>query len=158
MRLNPIYAASCLKLYCRSLVCLAFLLVVIYLVFSTPSYLEKPCDPLLEGDIQTLCGSVINGDDAAVLYASKYSWCLRPDVLSDVHYESLLTPGSCLRFIQSNGYSAFNITKEELDFPIAFGILMHENVEQVIFQSSILVGCELYCIIFLMVVLCMGLL
>jgi len=119
-----------LRLYSSYLSLVTVLSAIAYLVFSTPSYLLKPCDPLENGNIEELCHSILVGDVDIISYASKYAWCRRQDIMSDAYYQSL-SPDSCLRFIEDNGYRSHNVTKEELNFPIAFGILMHENVEQV---------------------------
>jgi hypothetical protein len=121
-----------LKLYGRCLLYLFLLSIIAYLLFSTPAYLNKPCDPLNTGNIESLCQSVLEEDILTVSYASKYAWCRRRDVIPDDYYETQL-PGDCHKFIRDNGYMSHNVTSEEQNFPIAFGILMHENVEQVCF-------------------------
>lgn len=118
------------KLYGRCLVFLTVLSEIAYLTFSTPSYLEKPCDPLNAGHVESLCESVFNGEVSVTEFASQYAWCKRSDVISDSYYQTQL-PSECQRFVKQNGYLSYDISKEELNFPIAFSILMHENVEQV---------------------------
>jgi hypothetical protein len=121
------------KLYGRCLLFLALLSIIAYLLFSTPAYLDKSCDPLNSGNVESLCQSVFEGEKSTVDYASKYAWCRRRDVIPDDYYQTQL-PGGCQKFIRDNGYMSYNVTSEEREFPIAFSILMHENVEQVSFH------------------------
>lgn len=115
----------------RYIILLSTVLAIFYLVFSTPNYRKKPCDPLIRGNIQELCQSLFDGNEETIQYASKFSWCRREDVLTDFDYYSYL-PENCRNFTQLHGYFTHDISDDEKNFPIAFGILVHENVEQVI--------------------------
>jgi hypothetical protein len=114
----------------RSLAVILLIGAIFYLVFSTPAYLNQPCDPLIADNIEEFCRDVFDGNVLATARASQYAWCRRTDEKSDSYY-ALFLPDKCSEFINEGGYKAYNVTTEELNFPIAFSILMHENVEQV---------------------------
>lgn len=78
---------------------------------------------------ESLCESIFEGSLPAIEYAKGFSWCRRNDLLSDADYLSITK--DCWRFIADHGYNLHPTSDEELHFPIAFSILMHENVEQV---------------------------
>jgi len=126
-----------LVIYVKTFAFALFLLSVAYLVFSTPSYNDKECLPLnpRRSNIQNLCKSVLDGNKKATAYASQYAWCRRSNTLSENYYISTLSNASskCNSFLSKNGYLSYDISDEERSFPLAFSILVHENIEQVMF-------------------------
>ena len=58
----------------------------------------------------------------------KYRWCFRSDTITEDDY--IMQTKNCDSFKEKHGYHLQKVTKEELEFPIAFSILMFENVEQ----------------------------
>lgn len=117
-----------------------------WLVLSEPNYAIKrsiPCPDILRGEQsraslpanQTAasrkvdCAAIFRGDQNEVAFASQYKWCKRYDVTSGTDYEHLAR--DCEAFKQSRGYLKYELAEEEIDFPIAFSILMHEQAEQV---------------------------
>lgn len=78
---------------------------------------------------ESFCDSIFEGSAPSVAYAEQFAWCNRRDVMHDGDYLSLTK--DCRRFVTERGYLDHPVTDEELEFPIAFSILMHENVEQV---------------------------
>jgi len=124
-----------LLIYVKTFAFALFLISVVYLVFSTPSYNNKECVPLdpRRTNIEHLCKSVLDGNKKVTAYASQFAWCRRSDYISEDYYMSLLPNASaeCNKFLLKNGYLSYKITAEERSFPLAFTIMMHENVEQV---------------------------
>ena len=122
-------------IYVKLFAFVLFLLIVLYLVFSTPSYNNKECFPLnpRRSNIEHLCKSVLDGNKRVTAYASQFAWCRRSDYVSEDYYISLLSNASarCSNFLAKNGYLSYKITAEERSFPIAFSIMIHENIEQV---------------------------
>ena len=74
------------------------------------------------------CDRAFKGDKEEILYTAKFKWCLNCNRINDENYIEITK--NCDAFKKQYGYLDYNITKEESDFPIAFSILMHENVEQ----------------------------
>jgi len=124
-----------LVIYVKLFAFVLFLIAVAYLVFSTPSYNKKECLPLnpRHSNIQRLCKSVMEGNKKVTAYASQFAWCRRSDYLSEDYYISTLSNASseCNDFLSKKGYLSYEITAEERSFPLAFSILVHENIEQV---------------------------
>ena len=125
-----------LVIYVKTFAFVLFLCTVAYLVFSTPSYNDKECVPLdpRRSSIQRLCKSVLDGNKKVTAYASQFSWCRRSDSISEDYYISTLSNASseCNNFLLKHGYMSYeDVTTEERNFPLAFSILIHENVEQV---------------------------
>ena len=115
------------------------ILLLYYLVVSTPRYQEKPCPHLsplnhirqgqnLAHKEQVDCPAIFAGDAQAIERASQFTWCQRDEALSDYSYLKLAA--NCDIFKESRGYATQDVTQEEVDFPLAFSILMYENVEQ----------------------------
>jgi len=131
-----------LIIYVKTFTFAVFLCTVAYLVLSTPSYNDKECLPLdtRRSNIQRLCKSVLGGNKKVTDYASQFAWCRRSDVMSEEYYVSMLSNASseCSSFLSKNGYLSYEITAEERSFPLAFSILIHENIEQVILCRSCL--------------------
>ena len=125
-----------LVIYVKTFAFVLFLLAVVYLVFSTPSYNNKECLPLnpRRSDIDSLCKSVLEGNKRVTVYASQFAWCRRSDYIPDDYYVSMLSNASaqCSNFLSKNGYLSYKISAEERSFPLAFSIMIHENIEQVI--------------------------
>jgi len=129
-----------LVIYVKTFAFVLFLIAVAYLVFSTPSYNNKECLPLnpRRSNIESLCKSVLDGNKRVTTYASQFAWCRRSDYISEDYYISLLSNTSssastkCNNFLSNSGYLFHEITAEERSFPLAFSILIHENIEQVI--------------------------
>jgi len=124
-----------LVIYMQTFAFVLFLIVVVYLVFSTPSYNDKECLPLnpRRSNIEHLCKSVLDGHKKVTAYASQFAWCRRSDFTSEDYYISRLSNASagCNDFLSKNGYLSYKITAEERSFPLAFSIMIHENIEQV---------------------------
>ena len=122
---------------------------LMYLVFSRPGALSSvtmgPCPPVwtqhhaasqmsnLSMDSEYVkpldCAAAFQGNEKEIVYAKQFKWCTRQDAISDGDYVDVLT-ANCDKFRQNFGYESYQVTPEERDFPIAFSILMHENVEQ----------------------------
>jgi len=126
-----------LVIYVKTFAFVVFLCTVAYLVFSTPSYNDKECIPLdpRRSNIQKLCKSVMDGQKKVTDHASQFAWCRRSDFVSEDYYVSRLsnTSSECHSFMSNNGYLSYKVTAEERSFPLAFSILIHENIEQVMF-------------------------
>jgi len=124
-----------LVIYTKTFGFALFLIAVAYLVFSTPSYNDKECLPLnpRRSNIQSLCKSVLSGNKRVTAYASQFAWCRRSDYILEDYYISTLSNASseCNNFLSKNGYLSYEITAEERSFPLAFSIMIHENIEQV---------------------------
>ena len=124
-----------LVIYVKSFAFALFIITVVYLVYSTPSYNDKECLPLnpRRSNIRRLCKSIMTGNKKVTAYASQFAWCRRSDYVSEDYYISKLSNVSseCNNFLSKNGYLSYNITAEERSFPLAFSILIHENIEQV---------------------------
>lgn len=67
-------------------------------------------------------------EKSEIEYANQFKWCNRQDQITNSHYIEITQ--SCDNFKDMFGYLNYEVTQEENDFPIAFSILMHENVEQ----------------------------
>ena len=134
-----------LVIYVKTFAFVVFLCTVAYLVLSTPSYNDKECLPLdpRRSNIQRLCKSVFDGKKKVTDYASQFAWCRRSDVILEDYYVSMLSNATseCSSFLSKNGYLSYKITDEERSFPIAFSILIHENVEQVMLSRNCLIQC-----------------
>jgi len=132
-----------LVIYVKTFAFVLFLCTVAYLVFSTPSYNDKECLPLnpRRSNIQRLCKSVVDGNKKVTNYASQFAWCRRSDVMSEDYYVSMLSNASseCSNFLSKNGYLSYEITAEERSFPLAFSVLIHENIEQVMLSRNCLI-------------------
>ena len=106
-------------------------LSIIYLVLSTPRYCLKPC---LRHNIpdhyeyDAMCHGVLTGRFDDIAKVSSYSWCHRNDIISDAQY--LIRTQDCKKFITDMHYNEYIVTEEEKNFPLAFSILTHENLEQ----------------------------
>jgi len=124
-----------LIIYVKTFAVALFLITVVYLVFSTPSYNNKECLPLNQrrSNIDSLCKSVFSGNKKVTAYASQFAWCRRSDYIPEDYYVSKLSNASveCHNFLSKNGYLSYKITAEERSFPLAFSIVIHENIEQV---------------------------
>jgi len=126
-----------LLIYVKMFAFVVFMCTVVYLVFSTPLYNDKECLPLNPHRssirIQHLCKSVLDGNKRVTTYASQFAWCRRSDSVSEDYYASTLINASsgCNSFLSKNGYLSYEISDEERNFPLAFSIMIHENVEQV---------------------------
>lgn len=59
---------------------------------------------------------------------STFGSCRRTDKMSEDTYKDLTE--NCTHFRTIRGYSSHVVTEEELRFPVAFSILLHENGEQ----------------------------
>ena len=125
-----------LVIYVKTFAFALFVITVAYLVFSTPSYNNKECLPLnpRRSDIHTLCKSVMDGNERSTDFASQFAWCRRSDYITEDYYITTLSnmSSNCNHFVSKNGYLSYAITAEERSFPLAFSILIHENIEQVI--------------------------
>ena len=74
------------------------------------------------------CDRLFRGDSQEITYAEQFKWCMHKDRISDDQYVDLTR--RCSWFKSNYGYTGYTVTDDEQDFPIAFSILMHENVEQ----------------------------
>ena len=74
------------------------------------------------------CDRAFDGDAKEIQYASEFKWCSDPNKITEKKYIELTN--NCAAFKEQFGYLSYNVSKEEEEFPIAFSILMHENVEQ----------------------------
>jgi len=135
-----------LIIYVKTFTLAVFLCTVAYLVFSTPSYNNKKCLPLdpRRSNIQRLCRSVLNGNQKVTDYVSQFAWCRRKDFVSEDYYVSTLSNASsdCSSFLSKNGYLSYEISAEERSFPLAFSILIHENIEQVMLCGNCFIQCN----------------
>ena len=111
----------------------------LYITPSKPAFLQKKCPPVLGkslasrqeyGDTERPvdCGAIFEATLSELEYASTFKWCRRSDAITDKDYLDLTA--NCDTFLQHGRYNDYEITKEEKDFPLAFSIIMHENVEQ----------------------------
>ena len=121
-------------------------LALVYLVFSRPGALNNvimgPCPPVwtpggmgngsMYSGVEVLrpvdCAAAFQGDQREIDYAKQFKWCSRLDAVSDEDYNVLTA--NCDSFRKDFGYESYEVTPEEKDFPIAFSILLHENLEQ----------------------------
>jgi len=104
---------------------------LIYITLSLPNYRNKPCTPILqitESHDESLCRDVMKGRPPAISFASQFTWCRRNDEMSEEGYMTVTK--DCSQFRDEYGYSKHTVSQEEKDFPLAFSILMHENLEQ----------------------------
>lgn len=116
--------------------CVHLLLFVIFIAFlcqyihqylyTSHTFGTSPC-PLTVNE--SFCQAIFEGSSSSIAYAEQFPWCNRHDVIHDSDYLSLTK--DCHRFVTEHGYLDHPVADEELEFPIAFSILMHENVEQV---------------------------
>ena len=60
--------------------------------------------------------------------ASQYAWCLPENAM--LEYDFIKATENCGDFIKHRGYDLPEVSAVERDFPLAFSILMYENVEQ----------------------------
>ena len=74
------------------------------------------------------CSAIYQGHDAPLPVPSSTKWCRRRDVISDADY--VLRAANCDSFVNNRGYHSHHVTAEERDFPVAFSILMHTDVER----------------------------
>ena len=74
------------------------------------------------------CNNVVAGDIDAINDATdRYMWHTRPKARND-SFEYI---ENCVEFRKERGYIEHPLSQEELDFSIAFGILVYKDVEQV---------------------------
>ena len=74
------------------------------------------------------CNNVVAGDIDAINDATdRYMWHTRPKARND-SFEYI---ENCVEFRKERGYIEHPMSQEELDFSIAFGILVYKDVEQV---------------------------
>lgn len=111
--------------------CLLLVLVVLLwcsyrTLYASHPYVTISC-PLTIND--SLCQSIFDGSSLSLAYAERFPWCSRHDIIHDSDY--VIKTKDCHSFIASHGYLDHSVTEEEVEFPIAFSILMHENLEQV---------------------------
>ena len=120
---------------CRKLwkVWRATLLVTVILVVGLSSLRRPTCPSFLgttEPQLHGLCRQLFSGDDVTVALANQYEWCDRSDdVITETDY--VIETKNCSSFAANRGYLSHHVTIDELEFPVAFSILMYENVEQV---------------------------
>ena len=74
------------------------------------------------------CAAIFAQDEVELEKSRQYRWCSRSDEISDDDY--LVLTKNCDSFKEKHGYHLQKVSKEELEFPIAFSIVTYENVEQ----------------------------
>lgn len=119
------------RLHLSGICFIVFILFIFYLVLSTPWYCLKPCMPHnipnhYEYDV--MCHDVLTGRFDAIAHVSSYAWCHRNDIITDEQY--LKRTQDCKKFLKNLHYNEYIVTEEEKNFPLAFSILTHENLEQ----------------------------
>ena len=131
------------------------LLFLNFLVFSDPKYSEKTCpnvtavysykaDPISVPN-SVDCAKIFKGDAKAIEAASDNEWCKRSDEIYDGDFIGIIN--NCESFKQNGGFDHHKIADDEKEFPLAFSILMYENVEQTVrLLSAIYRPQNLYCI------------
>ena len=113
---------------------------LLLLVFYPPKMLENPCPVVISGNKSQLSRNAHKFTpkpiDCTFIYSKKHTssapslkWCRRHDAISDFSYLEMAS--NCSNFIKQRQFNRHPIKKEEKDFPLAFSILMHSNVEQV---------------------------
>lgn len=110
----------------------SFLVVFVWfayrLLFKSDILSARPCPPLfLQND--SFCRSIFDDNPTSIDYGKLFTWCRREDVITEDDY--LHMTSDCGQFLANHGYLDHPISEEEKAFPIAFSILMHENLEQV---------------------------
>ena len=110
-----------------------FLILFYVLQHGKKELYEGNCPPVvwkktLDSHINTIsCRDVIDGDQNEITRASKYFGCHDNDIIEDDNYQTLTR--NCFEFKDKRHYDLPN-TEEEKQFPIAYSILMYENVYQ----------------------------
>lgn len=79
-------------------------------------------------EYDAVCNGILAGQSQSISHGSSYSWCRRNDSLSDAEY--LTKTKDCKKFITAMRYNDYTVTEEEQNFPLAFSIITHENLEQ----------------------------
>ena len=107
---------------------LLIILYVVYCTISRPSLIQFDCPdiPSLTAPqhVSDVCEQLISNDSAVVKYASQFTWCAQGEQLTETLSDN------CTQFQLDHGYQRFAVTSEEIDFPLAFSILVHDDVEQ----------------------------
>ena len=75
------------------------------------------------------CPAIFNGDKDAIETARKYVQCNPRHVIPDTEFLELTR--NCSSFKTERGYTKNPVSQEELEFPLAFSILFHKDLEQV---------------------------
>ena len=82
----------------------------------------------LDGPVTVNCSAVIQSDALEISKAEHHRTCEANKKLDTNWYLSFTK--SCDMFLHYRGYAKYPVISEEKDFPLAFSILTHEDVEQ----------------------------
>ncbi|GFN80821.1 beta-1,3-galactosyl-o-glycosyl-glycoprotein beta-1,6-n-acetylglucosaminyltransferase 3-like [Plakobranchus ocellatus] len=75
------------------------------------------------------CAAIIDGDVVETLQAVRLSSNLRNQEPGMLPKEYIQRTRNCSKFLSSRGYIISTLSQEEADFPIAFSILVHTDIE-----------------------------
>ena len=75
------------------------------------------------------CPAILDGNKDAIETAKKYSYSNPRQPIQDTDFIEFTK--NCSAFKTERGYTDNPVSKEELDFPLAFSILFHKDLEQV---------------------------
>ena len=102
--------------------------------FILPSSLEERKEiykrfyKKMSPNVPVNCQEIVDGDrDAIRITSERFKWYRRTEERKHI-YENI---SNCAEFKNEFGYIEHPLTKEELDFPIAFGILVYKDIEQI---------------------------
>ena len=121
------------------IILLACITCWLYIASCKPAFLQKKCPPVLGTSLVSKqedgnnerpvdCAAIFEAVSSELEYAASFKWCRRLDMITDRDYLDLTS--NCDAFLKQRHYHDYEITTEEKDFPLAFSIVMHENVEQ----------------------------
>ncbi len=85
--------------------------------------------PQSDGHTAIECQHILMGDTLEVESAQTFAGCKLKDYRDDSYY--IESSRNCDDLLQRGAYLRHKVTQEETDFPIAFSILMYEQVHQV---------------------------
>ena len=75
------------------------------------------------------CPAILDGNNDAIQMAKQYSHSNPRHPIQDREFTEVTK--NCSGFKTETGYTDNRVSKEELDFPLAFSILFHKDLEQV---------------------------
>ncbi len=138
--------------------------ILVHLIITPPVFTQNllPCPPFnyssrnyhvtstipndaADSHYRPNCPAIFARDGEEIRQAKQYRWCTQTDAITAEKYTDLAQDCKVLR--ESMGFDDYPISKEEKDFPIAFSILMFEQVEQTMrLLRAIYRPQNLYCI------------